>query len=366
MRLQRRGPRSAPLLTVLGVGVAALLGGCGDSGDVTGPVELGPIEVKALDGPVPVPAEGAIQVVYEIEVFNPAENGTVRLAGLTVTSGSDPVATYTGGNLRQILSTPDLRVPPGNGRMIYLWLSFPPDRVPAALTNTVAFANTDETRQVVVDVVPREVPAVSSPLVGAGWLAVGTGNEGHHRRAIYAPAEHRWIPQRFAVDFIKVDANRRTHAGNPRANRSYYAYAEPALAVAAGRVVRVLDGVPENVPGSLAVDITLDNIGGNYVAVQAGDSTAIYYSHLIPGSLRVSPGDLVQPGDTLGLVGNSGHSDEPHLHIHRARVYDYALSGAKADGLPLVLEVYEILGNRPVSGMRFGEILLNEALVRFP
>jgi murein DD-endopeptidase MepM/ murein hydrolase activator NlpD len=34
------------------------------------------------------------------------------------------------------------------------------------------------------------------------------------------------------------------------------------------------------------------------------------------GSIRVEPGQRVRAGDTIGKVGNSGNSSEPHVHLH--------------------------------------------------
>lgn len=38
--------------------------------------------------------------------------------------------------------------------------------------------------------------------------------------------------------------------------------------------------------------------------------------HLQPGSVRVQAGGNVAVGDWLRSVGNSGNTDEPHLHVH--------------------------------------------------
>ena len=35
-----------------------------------------------------------------------------------------------------------------------------------------------------------------------------------------------------------------------------------------------------------------------------------------PGSLKVKVGDTVKTGQVLGLLGNSGNTDSPHLHFH--------------------------------------------------
>jgi hypothetical protein len=36
-------------------------------------------------------------------------------------------------------------------------------------------------------------------------------------------------------------------------------------------------------------------------------------------SLKVHPGDYVTTDTKLGEIGNSGNSDEPHLHVHAQR-----------------------------------------------
>jgi hypothetical protein len=39
-------------------------------------------------------------------------------------------------------------------------------------------------------------------------------------------------------------------------------------------------------------------------------------AHLQRRSVRVAAGDPVTAGTPLGLVGNSGNTSEPHLHVH--------------------------------------------------
>jgi murein DD-endopeptidase MepM/ murein hydrolase activator NlpD len=50
--------------------------------------------------------------------------------------------------------------------------------------------------------------------------------------------------------------------------------------------------------------------------VDIGGGRFAYYAHLQPGSLAVAVGDRVRPGQLLGLLGNSGNTDFPHLHFH--------------------------------------------------
>ncbi len=117
--------------------------------------------------------------------------------------------------------------------------------------------------------------------------------------------------QRHAVDWLIMDEAGKTHSGDPKRLQSYYAYGKPALAVAAGKVVMVVDGVPEQAPGKKDAY----NITGNQVAIELAPSEIAFYAHLQPGSIRVKVGELVAAGQVVGLIGNSGNTSEPHLHF---------------------------------------------------
>ena len=62
--------------------------------------------------------------------------------------------------------------------------------------------------------------------------------------------------------------------------------------------------------------IDFDTAGGNHAVVEIAPQRYVLYVHRRPGSLRVKVGDVVQVGDVLGHVGNTGSSTEPHLHMH--------------------------------------------------
>lgn len=51
---------------------------------------------------------------------------------------------------------------------------------------------------------------------------------------------------------------------------------------------------------------------GKYVVIQHPNGTQTLYSHM--SSITVSPGQNVNQGDVIGVVGNTGHSTGPHLH----------------------------------------------------
>lgn len=51
---------------------------------------------------------------------------------------------------------------------------------------------------------------------------------------------------------------------------------------------------------------------GNCIEVQTADGLLIKFLHLSEN--KVKPGEAVQPGQLVALVGNTGHSTAPHLH----------------------------------------------------
>ncbi|MDQ2090174.1 M23 family metallopeptidase [Marimonas arenosa] len=84
-------------------------------------------------------------------------------------------------------------------------------------------------------------------------------------------------------------------------------------AAAPGRVWRTRDGMRDDwreKPG-----VTAENACGNAVILDHGDGWQSVYCHLRQGSIRVADGDRVYAGAALGLVGLSGRTTHPHLHL---------------------------------------------------
>ena len=53
----------------------------------------------------------------------------------------------------------------------------------------------------------------------------------------------------------------------------------------------------------------------NLVFIEHADGTAGFYAHLMQNSVVVEVGDTVETGQYFAQSGNSGESDEPHLHF---------------------------------------------------
>ncbi|GGO61568.1 Peptidase family M23 [Roseovarius pacificus] len=87
------------------------------------------------------------------------------------------------------------------------------------------------------------------------------------------------------------------------------------LAAAPGIVAATRDGVTD-------VAVTPDNRAGiegrecgNAVRIDHGDGWQTLYCHMKQGSIAVEKGQKVQSGDILGLVGLSGLTNVPHVHL---------------------------------------------------
>lgn len=88
-----------------------------------------------------------------------------------------------------------------------------------------------------------------------------------------------------------------------------------ALAAAPGQVTALRDGMPDTglTPDTAAAIAGRDC--GNGVVIQHADGWQTQYCHLMQGSVRVTRGQIVDTGTPLGLVGLSGNTEFPHVHI---------------------------------------------------
>ena len=108
-------------------------------------------------------------------------------------------------------------------------------------------------------------------------------------------------------------------------NQAAMARGVQVLAAAKGKVLRIRDGV-NDLPLKDRNDPRIKGQEcGNGVVVEHGNSWQTQYCHLRRGSVVVKPGDLVNSGSQLGLVGESGMASFPHVHFeirHQNKVVD--------------------------------------------
>lgn len=161
---------------------------------------------------------------------------------------------------------------------------------------------------------------------------------------------HVVVPaQRHALDLL-VRKDGTTHTGDGTANEDYRAYGQLVVAPADGTVVTVVDGLPDQTP---QIGRDPSNPAGNHVVIEVAEGEYVLIAHMQPGSIAVAEGDSVSSGQRIGLVGNSGNTTEPHIHIH---VQDQPTFGVGAIGIPITFSNY-IANGEPVPK---GELLADQ------
>lgn len=355
-----------------------------------------PVDLYIPAAPAPVKADGRVHLVYELHITNfdkPARDLTLTSVEV-LGDGQDaaPLARLVSEDLAKQVARPGAgeklpdkrRIAGGMRAVLFMWVTVDSAAaLPRTLRHRLAFAiekvNGERTVEGASVEIRRDAPlAIGPPLRGEGWMAAnGPSNRGeNHRRAINTVDGKARIAQRFAIDWIKFGPNGQLWSGGFGKNAEWFGYGAEILAVADAVVASVSDSVPENKPDtdSRAVPITLETIGGNYVTLDLGNGRYAMYFHMQPGKIRVKVGDKVRRGEVLGLVGNSGNSDGPHLHF---QICD-ADSPLGSEGLPFVFESFEKLGegglnDNGASWKQVGkveerrmEIPLENVVVRFP
>ncbi|MEO5345742.1 MAG: M23 family metallopeptidase [Magnetococcus sp. YQC-9] len=88
------------------------------------------------------------------------------------------------------------------------------------------------------------------------------------------------------------------------------------LAAADGIVKAIRDGMADG-PASGEVDETRhgERLGGNDVLIDHGQGWESQYGHLRLGSVRVVVGQQLRAGEPLGMIGQSGLAQFPHVHF---------------------------------------------------
>jgi len=141
-----------------------------------------------------------------------------------------------------------------------------------------------------------------------GWSYVQTGNSGHHLfENMYGD---------FAWDFSKQQ-NQSTFRKHGTHNHDHYVWGEPVYSPVSGTLVDVYKKAEDNLSDpSLTGDLSQKG-DGNYVLIHLYDHFYLSILHFKKGSIpsHWTLGSKVQVGDFLGLVGNSGISYTPHLHM---------------------------------------------------
>ena len=164
---------------------------------------------------------------------------------------------------------------------------------------------------------PGRLVELQFPLAQGTYLIVNGGSDirvNAHMKTLDASIArfHAWRGQSYGIDIVKINRfGLRASGLQPAEAGAYLIYGTKVLAPCSGEVVFAIDGLPDmKIPETDRV-----HMAGNHLILRCGDADVLL-GHLQPGSLQVPVGARVRVGDWVGAVGNSGNTDEPHLHIH--------------------------------------------------
>jgi hypothetical protein len=202
--------------------------------------------------------------------------------------------------------------------------------------------------------VRNRAPVELGPPVRSGiWVALEgcCDFDTHHRRGLLVVNGNEVVPQRFAIDWMRLDRRHRAWVGDPHRLSSYRSYGQPLIAAAAGKVVAARDEFPDQPPPDNPEPPSVPDLPGNHVVLRVGPGIYLLYAHMVPGSVRVHAGERVRRGQMLGRLGNSGNSATPHLHFQVEITRSFL-----SDGLPFVFDRFRLLGHitEPVSDETLG------------
>lgn len=344
--------------------------------------------------PIPVESTGGVNIAYELEFSSPA-HGTIQpdMVEVIDPATGNVIHTVNGTELSSTFHAASVPPPTqdemqnGTAKLalprINIWFKVPPGAVPDRLTHRVTLNRTSEGLSPFtvnggnVAVRKDQIPViVGSPVKGPGWVIMETTSPlVHHARSQITMNGVTRVPQRYAQDYLYLDpATGKMYSGDDETiARNYYGFGRELYAVGNGTVVYVQDGVPDIEITTMKPPATIETALGNGVVIDLGNRKYACYGHMVNGSVRVKTGDPVKEGQVIGMMGNTGNSDAPHLHFQVITDDPVVLGG---EGYPIVYRSCIVTGTfdedtltvTPLKEPVHQENLLmeNDAAVTFP
>ncbi|MDC6166987.1 M23 family metallopeptidase [Paucibacter sp. XJ19-41] len=312
------------------------------------------LEIAALDRFARVRMSRQDFLVGELSVRNTsAEALALRrllLLGSDAASEARPLVTVVGDALQALANGPDgrparlLLLGASEQVLLHLWQALPAGDDAGLALRLEAVRGDGSTGMAALAIPAAEPPLqLGPPLRGGPWAAVfDPWLAQGHRRSAFVHEGQRFIPARFAIDWIRLDAGGRPGPAGPAGYAQWHGLDSEVLAVADGEIVALRDGREDLLNAQRpARPWSHDDVAGNYLCLQLADHRYVFYEHLRQDSITPQLGQRVRAGQPLARVGRSGiNSSGPHLHLHMAD----RPALLHAQGQPFVLSAFRQLG----------------------
>ena len=140
---------------------------------------------------------------------------------------------------------------------------------------------------------------------GGTWLVSNGGRtpetNNHNRPPDQGPQN-----QIFAYDF------RMESTGNEMRLEEFKCFGKEVLAPGDGVITQVINGSIDVLPGERDRSVGV----GNAIIIDHQNGEYSLLCHFKHNSIRVKVEDLVKQGDVIGLCGNTGNTQQPHVHFN--------------------------------------------------
>jgi hypothetical protein len=203
---------------------------------------------------------------------------------------------------------------------------------------------------VVLGRLPPAAPVVELqfPLANGTYHAVHAGSLQLINAHLMTLAGDRFAAfrgQSYGVDLVKLGPlGFRATGLLPETLAKYAIYGDEVYAPCAGVVIAAFNDAADMVPPQP----DRAHMAGNHVLIDC-DGAYVLLAHFQRGSVRVRAGERIAGSTVLGLVGNSGNSNEPHLHVHAQRPPGVGAPPLSGEPLPVRFNGHYLVRNSRVT-----------------